>query len=31
MTRIFLVEKYATARDATPLEKDAQARDATLF
>ena len=31
MTRIFFVEKYAIARDATPFEKDAQARDATLF
>ena len=31
MTRIFVVEKYAIARDATPFEKDAQARDATLF
>ena len=31
MTRIFVVEKYAKARDTTLLEKDAQARDATLF
>ena len=31
MTQIFVVEKYAIARDATPFEKDAQARDATLI
>ena len=29
--RIFLVEKYAIARDVTPFEKDAQARDTMLF
>ena len=31
MMRIFVVEKYAIARDATQFEKDAQARDAMLF
>ena len=31
MTRIYFVEKYAIAWDATLFEKDAQARDATLF
>ena len=31
MTRIFFVEKYAIARDATPFENDAQAQDAMLF
>ena len=31
MTRIFVVEKYAIARDVTLFEEDAQARDATLF
>ena len=31
MTRIFVFEKYAIARDALPFEKDAQAQDATLF
>ena len=31
MRRICFFEKYAIARDATPFEKDTQARDATLF
>ena len=31
MTQIFVVENYAIVRDVTPFEKDAQARDATLF
>ena len=31
MTQIFVVEKYAIVEDATPFEKDAQVRDATLF
>ena len=31
MTGFFFFFKYAIARDATPFEKDTQARDATLF
>ena len=31
MTQIFVVEKYAIARDLTLFEKDAQVRDANYF
>ena len=31
MTQIFVVEKYTIAQYATPFEKDAQARNVTIF